>query len=241
MAVMGYGEVSVMSVAGKVALITGATGNLGTAVVSHFVTLGATVVATYHHQAPSLPKEPAGVAMQADVTDEAQVERLVDEVHAQYGGPHLLLNLVGGYAAGQKIAELELATWQHMIALNLTSAFLCSKHCLKYMLPQVYGRIISVSSKAAFEPAAGASAYAVAKAGVLTLNACLAKELKGTGVSSTVIVPSAIDAPAVRESMPKVDPAKLVSPQTIAETLAWLASEQGGAANGSVIQLYGGL
>ncbi|MEI6501199.1 MAG: SDR family NAD(P)-dependent oxidoreductase, partial [Armatimonadota bacterium] len=100
-----------MTLTGKVAVITGASGDLGSVVVERFVASGATVVAVTHSAPSLLP----GVALtlQADVSDEAQVEQLMATVNTQLGGPHLLLNLVGGWAGGQKVHELDLATWDH--------------------------------------------------------------------------------------------------------------------------------
>lgn len=223
---------------GKTVVITGASGNLGQVVTEHFAALGATVVAVARSAEPA---EGVALTVPCDVTSEAEVEGLMARVHDELGGPHVLLNLVGGYASGQKIVDLDLAVWDHMMNMNLKSALLCSKHALKYMLPEGYGRIVSVSSKAAFDLQPGAAAYALAKAGVVGLTQCLAKELRGSGVSAACVVPSVIDTPATRESMPKGDPAKWVKPLEIAETLAWLASESGGAPNGSIIQLYGGM
>lgn len=227
-----------MFLEGKVAVITGATGNLGHVVARHFIAQGARVALPYRSE-PDLPE--GGLAIRCDVAVEPDVETLMASVNETLGPPEILLNLVGGYAAGQKIADLDLQTWDHMLSMNLTSAFLCSKHALRYMLPAGHGRIVNVSSKAAYDLPSGAAAYSVSKAGVLTLTSCLAKECKGTGVSATAVVPSVIDTPATRESMPKGDPAKWVTPEQIAETLQWLVSDAGGAANGSIIQLYGAM
>lgn len=227
-----------MSISGKVAVITGASGDLGAAVVDRFIQGGALVVAVTHGPDPVAN---ARLSLQADLSDEAQVERVMAEAAAQLGSLDILLNLVGGWAGGQRIAELDLSVWQHMQTLNLTSAFLCSKHALRHMLPAGYGRLVNVASKSAFDLGPGVAAYAVAKAGVVALTTCLAHELKGTGVSAACVAPSTIDMPKNREAMPKTDPAKFVKPEQIAETLAWLASAEGGAANGALVPLFGGL
>lgn len=236
-----------MSITGRSAIITGATGHLGAVVARHFAQQGAKVALTYRSEdgleelLDSLPAAVERLPIRCDVTDEAQVEAMVAQVHGQLGGPDILLNLVGGYAFGTKMHELELKTWQHMLNMNLTSAFLCSKHALRFMLPQGYGRIVSVSSKVAFDAPSGAAAYAIAKEGVIMLTACLAKELKDTGVSATAVAPSMIDTPEARAQMPKADFSKWVQPEAIAEAMAYLASEAGGALNGSVVKLFGGL
>jgi NAD(P)-dependent dehydrogenase (short-subunit alcohol dehydrogenase family) len=234
-----------MSIKGKVALITGASGGLGGTVAAHFAQQGARLAAVYRSpdKLPELQEalsEGEHLLLQADVTDEEQVEKLLAEVHERLGGPDILLNLVGGWAGGQRLPDLDLAIWQGMLTMNLTSAFLCSKHALKYMLPAGYGRIVNVASKGAFDMVPGVAAYAVAKSGVMALTTCLAHELKGTGVAASCVVPSVIDTPATRQMMPG-DPSHWITPQHLAETMAWLASVEGGAANGAIVPLYGAL
>jgi NAD(P)-dependent dehydrogenase (short-subunit alcohol dehydrogenase family) len=128
-----------------------------------------------------------------------------------------------------------------MLAVNLKSAFLCSKHALRHMVPQDYGRIVSVSSKVAEDLPAKSAPYAVAKAGVLALTQCIAAEVKGTGVAATAIMPSVIDTPATRKLFPKAPFAKFIKPEQIADVLAWLAAQEAGAVNGSILRLYAGL
>lgn len=228
-----------LTLTGKTAVITGASGDLGSAVVERFVASGATVVAVTHSAPSTLPG--LALALQADVTEEAQVEQLMATVNSQLGGPGILLNLVGGWAGGSKLHELDLSVWEHMLTLNLRTAFLCSKHALRFMLPAGYGRIVNVASKSAFDLTAGSAAYGIAKASVVALTTALAHELKGTGVSASCVSPSTIDLPKNRAAMPKVDPTKFVKPEQIAETLLWLASAEGGAANGTIMPLYGGM
>jgi NAD(P)-dependent dehydrogenase (short-subunit alcohol dehydrogenase family) len=236
-----------MSLTGKSAIITGATGHLGTVVARHFAGLGVRVALAARDGgalvdvARSLPAGSEALTVPCDVSDEEQVTGLVAQVHGQWGGPDILLNIVGGYAFGQKLHETELKTWRHMLDLNLTTAFLCSKHVLPLMLEQGYGRIISVSSKVAFDLPGGAAAYAVAKEGVNALTTCLAKEVKGTGVVAMAVAPSMIDSPEAREQNPKADFSKWVAPEVLAETMATLAGEAGGAMNGSIVKVFGGV
>jgi len=231
----------------RVALITGGAGHLGSAVTKRLLADGARVVASEHSAdkldelAETLGHPAALSTLVCDVTDEADVERVMARVHDEHGGPDALLNIVGGFAGGDTVAETDLATWQRMIAPNITSMFLCCKHALPLMLDAGFGRIVSVSSKAADDLPAGRAAYAVAKAGVLNLTACMAKELAGTGVACAAVMPSIIDTPATRGARPKADRARWVTPEEIADAMAWLISEQAGAVNGFVLRLYGGL
>jgi len=236
-----------MSVRDRVAVITGAAGNLGTAVTQRFLEEGARVVASCRNSSEqdaicgAFPPQANLVPVTADVTVEGDAERLMGEAHAQLGGPHILLNLVGGYAAGAAVADTDLAAWEHMLALNLTSAFLCSKHALHYMVPQDYGRIVAVSSKVAVDLRAKSAAYAVSKAGVVSLVKCLADEVKGTNVAATAIMPSIIDTPVTRAARPQADTSKWVTPEQIAEVLLFLAGEEARTINGAVLSLFGGV
>lgn len=234
-----------MSLEGKVAVITGATGKLGGVVTKRFLSEGARVAMVYHNQdelealLPELAAEAEALPLRCNVTAEAEVQRTMAEAHERLGGPQVLLNLAGGYAAGEEVAETEEATWDRMMDLNLRSIFLCCKHALRYMLPQGYGRIVNVSSKVAVDLPAGKAAYAVSKAGVVSFTKCLAQEVKGTGVSAAAIMPSIIDTPVTRAARPKADYSKWVRPEQIAEVLVYLASEAGGALNGSILPLFG--
>ena len=236
-----------MDLDGRVALVTGGTGNLGSAVTKRLLEAG-THVFICEHSREKLDAFAGEVGTDAklstivcDVTDEADVERLMSQIDDEHGRLDALVNVVGGFAAGANVAETELETWQHMMDLNLTSMFLCCKHALKYMLDADFGRIVSISSKAADDLPAGRAAYAVAKAGVLNLTACIADELAETGVACAAIMPSIIDTPATRKARPKADTSKWVTPESIANVIAWLVSEEAGAVNGSVLRLYGDL
>ena len=236
-----------MSLTGKVAVITGATGNLGPAVTLRMLSEGARVAAAYYVDKElgtlllQVPDETDLVPIKANVTMETDVERLMEETSQQLGAPDILLNLVGGYDAGAELVNTEEATWDKMMSLNLKSAFLCCKHALRHMLPKGYGRIVSVSSKVAVDLPAKSAAYAVSKAGIVSLTKCLAQELKGSGVSVTAIMPSIIDTPVTRSARPKADPSKWVTADQIADVLAYLASERAEAINGAILPIFGGV
>lgn len=236
-----------MELDGSIAIVTGAAGNLGTAVTTHLLNAGAHVVAVERTQqklddlAERLPTNAPVTPVVCDVLEEDEVSGMTDRVHDELGGPDALLNLVGGFAGREDVAQTELETWRRMMDLNLTSMFLCSKHALQHMLEADRGRIVSVSSKAAEDLPAGRAAYTCAKAGVLSLTACMAKEVAGTGVAVAAVMPSIIDTPITREARPAADYSRWVTPQQIAEVLAWLLSDEAGVVNGSVLRLYGAL
>ena len=217
---------------GKVVLITGGAGALGQTVVPAFVSTGASVILGDLN-----PVQVPGVtALKADFTDEAQVRNLVDEVIRTSGRLDALINLVGGFAAG-RVVETESALWQRMLTMNLTSAFLLSQAVLPSMLHRRHGRIVHVAARAALEPFAGAAAYIVSKAGLVGLIRTLALELEGSGVTVNAVLPSTIDTPANRKAMPAADRSKWAQPDSIAQTLTFLASDAATQISGALIPI----
>ena len=172
--------------------------------------------------------------MKADVTDEADVLRLVNDVIRETGRIDALINLVGGFAMG-RVVETDAALWQRMLTMNVTSAFLLSKAVLPHMVRCGTGRMVHVAAWAAVEPFPGAAAYIVAKSSLLALIKVLALELSGSGVTVNGVLPNTIDTPANRASMPSIDPSTWTKPESIAETLIFLASEQAGQISGAAI------
>ena len=223
-----------MGVDGKVVLIAGGSGALGQTVVPAFSMAGAQVI-TVDRNPPSV-QVGGCAAMKADVTDEADVQRLVDDVIRTRGRIDALINLVGGFAMG-RVVETDASLWHRMLTINLTAAFLLSKAVLPHMLERRTGRIVHVAARAALEPFPGAAAYIVSKSGLVVLIRTLSLELAGSGVTVNGVLPTTIDTPANRSSMPDVDPSKWVRPESIAQTLIFLASKEASQINGALIPI----
>jgi NAD(P)-dependent dehydrogenase (short-subunit alcohol dehydrogenase family) len=223
---------------GKVAVITGATGALGSAVVERFLAEGARVHAVYlsDERAEALRERigQAGKAVlhKADLTDEQAVNALFDEVIAAEGRLDVLANVAGGFAAGS-MARSSLAKLEAMLSVNLRTCFLCCRKAAEAM--QAGGRIINVAAQAARRPTAKRGCYVAAKSAVLGLTGVLAKELFPKGVTVNAVLPGTIDTPANREAMPDADFSKWTSPEAIAEVFVFLASDAAGAVNGAEV------
>jgi NAD(P)-dependent dehydrogenase (short-subunit alcohol dehydrogenase family) len=218
----------------RVAIVTGVTGGLGPAVAESLAANGFHVVGIHRG------KPAAGLdSEQADVTDAGQVNAAVERVMNRLSRVDVLVNVACGFAGGQPLHETDEAIFDQMLNLNLKSAFLWCKAVLPHMLAANYGRIVSVSSRTAVQPAAGLSAYNVAKAGVVTLTHTLAAELRGHNVTANVVLPSVIDTPANRAAMPQADHATWVTPERIAAVIADLASDRWGIVSGALIPVYG--
>lgn len=221
-----------MSLADKVVLIAGGSGALGRTIVPAFLTAGARVVTADRN--PSVDHNDGRLALKADVTDEADVRRLVDEVVRKFGRIDVLVNLVGGFASG-RVEDTDAGLWQRMLTTNLTAAFLLSKTLLPHLVERGSGRLLHVAAWAAAEPFPGAAAYIVAKSGLLALIRVLALELKGSGVTVNGVLPTTIDTPGNRASMPEADPATWTRPESIAETLLFLGSDEAAQINGATV------
>lgn len=219
---------------GKVVVITGATGALGQTVTSVFSKTGATVIAVGREILNDLPNTVTGLT--ADVTNAADVEQLTKSVMKTTGRIDCLFNLVGTFAMGRLI-ETDPSLWEKMLATNLTSAFHLSRAVAPSMLNQGRGRIVHIAARAALDPFPGAAAYLVSKSALLGMIRVLALELTGSGVTVNGILPTTIDTPANRKSMPTVDPGKWVTPDAIAQLLVFLASDYAASINGALIPI----
>jgi NAD(P)-dependent dehydrogenase (short-subunit alcohol dehydrogenase family) len=145
-----------------------------------------------------------------------------------------LVNLVGGFAMGRAV-ETDVSLWHRMLTMNLTAAFFLSKAVLPHMVERGSGRLVHVAARAAVEPFPGAAAYVVSKAGLAAFIRALAAELAGSGVTVNGVLPTTIDTPANRTSMPDADPSKWVKPESIAQLIGFLASDDAGQINGALI------
>jgi len=232
----------------RVVLIAGASGALGSAVACEFAQTQARLVLAGRSEQKlesvvgetGLPAERV-FAVVADVTQVDGVSALLEDAAARFGRIDVLLNTVGGWGGGTSLGETSIEQWEGMMSLNLRSAFLLSRAVLPGMLENGWGRIVHVSSKTAVEPRANQAGYAVAKMGVITLTETIAAEVKGSGVTANVILPSIIDTSANRDAMPKADPRKWVEPARIAATMHFLCSDAAASINGARVPIYGAI
>ncbi|HLF41575.1 MAG TPA: SDR family NAD(P)-dependent oxidoreductase [Acidimicrobiia bacterium] len=231
-----------MSLAGKVAIVTGGTGALGRAVTRLFLAEGADVTVTSRRpaerdalaaQLPVAARDRLH-AVAADVTDAASVGRLVTEVTTRTGRLDVLVNVAGGFAAGDLLATDE-TVWDRMLALNLASAYLCCRAALPAMIAAGGGRIVNVGSRSVVPPQGGFIAYTVAKAGVIALTQALAHEVRRHRVTVNAVLPSTMDTEANRQAMPGADPSQWVTPESVAAAIAFLASDAAAGVTGSLV------
>jgi NAD(P)-dependent dehydrogenase (short-subunit alcohol dehydrogenase family) len=231
---------------GKLAVVAGGTGGLGHAVSLAFLEKGWMVAVTYRRREEWEALQSAAGASKdrlegygVDITDESAVSGLIDRVARNHGRLDALINTVGGYAGGVRLWELDVKVFEQMLALNLRSGFALSRAAVPVMLKQGYGAIVNVASKAAFDHASGAAAYAASKAAAVAMMDSLAADLKGTGVRVNSILPSIIDTEANRKAMPKSDFAKWPKPEDIARVILFLCSDDAKVVQGAALPVYG--
>ena len=223
-----------MNLDGKVVIVTGGSGALGRTVVPALIAAGARVVTA--ERDPASTRTHDHVAMKADVTNEGECRRLIEDVIKTQGRIDVLTNLVGGFAAG-RLVETDAALWHRMLTMNLTAAFLLSKAVLPHMSERRSGRIVHVAARAAVDPFPGAAAYVVSKAALAALIRTLGTETAGSGVTVNGVLPTTIDTPANRAAMPDADTSKWVKPDSIAKLIAFLVSDGAGEVNGALIPI----
>jgi len=227
---------------GQTAIITGGTGGLGSAVVGRLLDDGWRVVVPWivEHELERLPAHEGLELVQADLFDPDAVASVVEVGAASDAAPlRGVVNLVGGFAAGGRVHETAIEEFEKQFRLNLRPTYLMIQAAVPHLLSGGAGSIVCVGTRAALQPFPGAAGYISSKAGVIALAAAVAAEYKNDGLRCNAILPSVIDTPGNRASMPKADFEKWVKPAQIAGVIAWLLSEDSSPTSGAAIPVYG--
>jgi NAD(P)-dependent dehydrogenase (short-subunit alcohol dehydrogenase family) len=222
---------------GKVVVVTGASGALGKVVAEMALVRGAKV-ARLDHAASALPAAADRIELGGvDLSDATQAGNAIDAVAAHFGRLDALVNIAGGFAF-ETVAEGDAKTWQRMYALNVLTALNTSRAAIPHLAASPSGRIVNVGAMGALQAGSGMGAYAASKAGVHRLTEALAAECKGR-ITVNAVLPSTIDTPANRASMPQADFAKWVTPQELGEVILFLTSEAASAVTGALLPVNG--
>ncbi|WP_440765181.1 SDR family oxidoreductase [Natronorubrum sp. DTA7] len=226
---------------GTVAVITGASGALGSAAVDRFRAAGATVcavdVVAPDDEDSLLETDERTHFYEADLTDETDVERLVSAIADDHDRIDHLLNIAGTWRGGDSIEETDLDEFDLLMNVNLKTAFLAAKHALP-QLRESEGSIVSISARSSLEGGEGDGPYRITKAGIRLLTETLAEENRGT-VRANCVMPSVIDTPMNREMMPDSDHDSWVDPAEIADVMAFLCSDGAAVTSGAAVPVYG--
>jgi NAD(P)-dependent dehydrogenase (short-subunit alcohol dehydrogenase family) len=226
---------------GRSVLVTGGTGALGSAVTRAFLDDGWRVVVPWivERELERLDEHERLELVRADLFDAGEVAGVVERA-----GPSLraVVNLVGGFAMHGRIHETPIETFEEQLRLNLRPGYLVCAAAVPVLLshdPPTRGAIVCVSSRAARRPFPGAAGYVVSKAAVLALVDTLDAEYGKDGIRANAVLPSVIDTPANRRSMPDADFATWVAPEEIAGVVRFLCSDDASAISGGHVPVYG--
>jgi NAD(P)-dependent dehydrogenase (short-subunit alcohol dehydrogenase family) len=231
---------------GRVAIITGAVGNLGVATARAFQRAGARTVLvdrsrdrlgqTYADLAGSREHLLAGGV---DLTDAASVSRMVEAARERFGRLDVLVNTVGGFRGGKSVHEDDPENWDFLFAINVRTTLQCCRAVIPHLLRASQGKIVNVASRGALAGDGGFSAYSATKSAVVRLTESLADELKQAGINVNCVLPGTIDTPQNRQERPSADHGKWVEPTAVADVILFLASDAARAVNGAAVPVFG--
>jgi len=225
------------------AIVTGGTGGLGAGVVTRLLDDGWRVVVPWVVEAEleRAPEHEALTLVEADLFDPGAVAGVAAAASSAGAPLRGLVNLVGGFAAGGKVHETPVEEFERQFRLNLRPTYLMTAAVVPHLLAgePPGGSIVCVGTRAALQPFPGAAGYIASKAGVIAFAQAVAAEYKADGIRCNAILPSVIDTPGNRASMPNADHSKWVQPAEIAGVVAHLLSEDSAPTSGAAIPVYG--
>ena len=229
--------------AGRVAVVTGASRGIGRATALVLAKAGARVVGCSRHTdrgsfVDDLPPQDRGTCMflRCDVRASTEVEQLRTRTEAAFGAADILVNNAGVVARASVVALSE-DTWNDVLASNLTGTFLVTRTFLPGMKARRSGRIINVSSIAGRGGTAMLSAYCAAKHGVVGLTRSLAEELRDDGIVVNAVCPGSVDTEMLGQGMPGATPK--MTANDVAQVVLFLATTAPSALTGACIDVFG--
>ena len=243
-----------MDLSNRVALVTGSGRGIGRAIALKLAEAGATIVVNDVSETVEAVAEEIkamnrqSLAVMADVSSSEDVSRLVETAISTWGKVDILVNNAG-ITRDQLVMRMSDEDWDKVISVNLKSVFLCSRAVVRHMTKQRWGRIISIASVVGVVGNRGQANYASAKAGIIGFTRSIAKEVASRGITANAIAPGFIDTEMTQrldeewkqELKRQIPLGYFGSPQDVAETVAFLASEEARYITGQVLGVDGGM
>lgn len=219
-------------------VVTGASGQLGTAVVAWFRQRDAHLVLIEHRRALQATP-PHTTLVQADLLQRDKLIQALDGPLRDLGRVDVLCHLAGGFQAGSAAHETAAQDWDLMMDLNARSLMHIAAAVVPHMLAQRQGRIVAVGAMAGLKGAAGMGAYAASKSALMRLVESMSGELRDHGINVNCVLPSTLDTPGNRTAMPDADPSRWVGLDALAEVIGFLASDAARAVHGALVPVTG--
>ena len=240
----------------RTALVTGSSRGIGKAIAKELSKLGFRVVINYNSSEDAAKTTADGInssggeaiTIKADVSDEAQVNRMFSEIAAKFGGVDVLVNNAG-IVSDKTVKNMASDQWESVIKTNLTGTFYCTKMAMEHMRNNKWGRIINISSVIGQMGNIGQANYAAAKAGIIGFTKSVAKECAKHGITANAIAPGFVETDMVK-SLPEevkqkileqIPAGRFARPEEIARLVVYLVSEDAAYITGQVIPINGGL
>ena len=243
-----------LDLAGKIAIVTGASRGIGRAIAHTLAAQGAVVVAAARGEnAASTVAEIREAGRQAevgsvDVTDGASVDALVAGVLARHHRIDILVNNAG-ITRDQLMLRMKRDDWDQVLSTNLTAAFTCVQAVLKPMIKQRAGRIVSISSVVGQMGNAGQVNYAASKAGLIGFSKALAREVASRNITVNVVTPGLVDTDMTKAITDKAQAdwasaiplGRLGTAEEVAAAVCFLDSDEAAYITGHVLAVNGGM
>jgi NADP-dependent 3-hydroxy acid dehydrogenase YdfG len=230
-----------MTISQPIAVVTGASGNLGKAVAKKFIDAGYFVIGTKHTNDTGVSSFPENKfeSIEVDLTNEDAAQAFVNGIIEKYKQIDIAILTAGGFTMGN-IAETKTADIARQYQLNFETTYNVARPVFTHMLQQNKGRIFMTGSKPGLDMknSKGMVAYGLSKSLIFRLAELMNEEAKGKNVVTNVIVPGTIDTPQNRESMPNGHFDKWATPESIADVIYWYSSNESAVLREGVLKVY---
>jgi NAD(P)-dependent dehydrogenase (short-subunit alcohol dehydrogenase family) len=231
---------------GKVVMVTGAAGALGSVVARAFYNAGANVVCVDLDR-DGLERIFEGVSFNPDnyliesidLTDPEKMKATVEKTIASFGKIDVLVNTVGGFRSGKPLHETPMQEWDFLMNLNARSVLVAMRAVLPHLIKRGNGAIVNIGARPGLAGKAKMAAYSASKSAVIRLTESVSAEVKDFGIQVNCILPGTIDTPQNRKDMPKADFSTWVEPESLANVILFLASHQAKDIHGAALPVYG--
>lgn len=226
----------------KTFVVTGAAGHLGQAVAAKLIQRGARLV-LMDRDAQAL-RRAFGAASEAlllevDLLDRGAVRAGVDEALRRFGRMDGVCHVAGGFRMGEAVHETSPETWDFLMDLNARSFVNVASEVIPHLIRGGGGKVVSIGAAAALKAAAHMGAYAASKSALIRLTEAMSAELRDQNINVNCVLPSIIDTPDNRKAMPEADMSRWVTPDALADVIAFLASDAARAIHGAALPVTG--